>query len=100
VQLAALPLHLSQQEYLRPINTAPATSATPSPASSETDLSRPKDLTPAREGSKTEYALNLVSMYALVCVITINKNQRETDQSVKILCGIWHPRDIPAVFTS
>ncbi|KAH6897572.1 hypothetical protein BKA70DRAFT_1528649 [Coprinopsis sp. MPI-PUGE-AT-0042] len=58
-------------------NTTPATSATSSPALSEADLSRPKD-TSTREGNKTKYPLNLV------------------DQSVKSLCDIWRPQDIPA----
>jgi PHO85 cyclin-5 len=38
-------------------------------------------------------------MYTLVCVIT-TENQHEIDQSVKSLCDIWRPQDIPAVYTS
>ncbi|KAH6914305.1 hypothetical protein BKA70DRAFT_1421087 [Coprinopsis sp. MPI-PUGE-AT-0042] len=70
---------ISPANYLN--NTTPATSATSSPASFEADLSRPKD-TSAREGNKTKYALNLV------------------DQSVKSLCDIWRPQDIPAVYSN
>lgn len=71
---------VSPANYLT-ANTTPATSATSSPASSEADLSRTKDSS-TREGNKTKYALTLV------------------DQSVKSLCDIWRPQDIPAVYGS
>lgn len=72
---------ISPANYLNTTTTTPATSATSSPASSEADLSRPKD-TCTREGNRTKYALNLV------------------DQSVKSLCDIWRPQDIPAVYSN
>lgn len=72
---------VSPANYLNTNNTTPATSATSSPASSEVDPSRTKDST-TREGNKTKYALTLV------------------DQSVKSLCDIWRPQDIPAVYSN